>query len=47
MAVFDLLNTESFPHHLRDKNVFYQCKEFRTRKIALSPGQAIPECKSE
>ena len=47
MVVFDLLNTESFPHHLRDKNVFYQCKEFKTRIIALSPGQAIPECQMD
>ncbi len=44
MIVFDTLLEQTFPDQLRENNVFFQCKEFKTRMIVLSAGQTIPEC---
>jgi len=45
MQVFDLKAMESYPYEERDKNVFYQAKEFKARIIELRPGGEMPTCK--
>lgn len=44
MKVFDLNGMAAFPYERRDKNVFYQTKEFKTRIIELPPGGQMPTC---
>jgi len=44
MKVFDLNKISAFPYEQREKNVFYQAKEFKTRIIELPPGGQIPTC---
>ena len=44
MKVFDLAAMEAQPYEKRDKNVFYQAREFKTRIIELPPGGEIPKC---
>ena len=44
MKIFDLYKIPSFPYEKRDKNVFYQVEEFKTRIINLYAGEKIPEC---
>jgi len=44
MKVFDLNEMKVFPYERRDKNVFYQTKEFKVRIIELPPGGHIPDC---
>ena len=44
MKKFDLSNMTAFPYDQRDKNVFYQTKEFKTRIIELPPGGQMPIC---
>jgi hypothetical protein len=44
MKVFDLSEIAALPYEQRDKNVFYQTKEFKTRIIELSPGGQMPTC---
>ena len=44
MKVFDLDKIEAFPYEQREKNVFYQAKEFKTRIIELPPGGRMPTC---
>ena len=47
MNVFDLAEMVAFPYEQRDKNVFYQTKEFKTRIIELPPGGQMPICEME
>ena len=47
MKVFDLNKLTSHPYEERDKNVFYQAKEFKTRIIELPPGGQMPVCEME
>ena len=47
MKVFDLNKLTSHPYEKRDKNVFYQAKEFKTRIIELPPGGQMPVCEME
>ena len=47
MKIFDLNKITAFPYEQRDKNVFYQAKEFKTRIIALPPGGQMPTCEME
>lgn len=44
MKVFDLSEMKAFPYEQREKNVFYQTKEFKTRIIELPPGGEMPTC---
>lgn len=44
MKVFDLNEMTAFPYEQRDKNVFYQTREFKTRIIELPPGGQMPTC---
>ena len=44
MKVFDLNKMAAFPYEQRDKDVFYQTKEFKTRVIELPPGGHMPVC---
>jgi len=47
IKIFDLNEMAAFPYEQRDKNVFYQTKEFKTRIIALPPGGQMPICEME
>jgi len=44
MKVIDLTEIMARPYEEREKNVFYQAKEFKTRVIELPPGGGIPLC---
>jgi len=44
MKVFDLDKMTVFPYEQREKNVFYQTNEFKTRIIELPPGGQMPPC---
>jgi len=44
MRVFDLNEMLAYPYDEREKNVFYQTKEFKARIIELPPGGQIPTC---
>jgi len=44
MKVFDLNKMAAFPYEQREKDVFYQTKEFKTRIIELPPGGHMPTC---
>jgi len=44
MKVFDLNEMKAFPYEQREKNVFYQSKEFKIRIIELPPGGHMPDC---
>ncbi len=44
MKIFDLNEMAAFPYEQREKNIFYQTKEFKTRIIELPPGGQIPAC---
>ena len=44
MKVFDLNKMKAFPYEQRDKNVFYQAREFKTRIVELPPGGEMPTC---
>ena len=44
MKVFDLNNMAALPYEKREKNVFYQAKEFKTRIVELPQGGEMPTC---
>lgn len=44
MKVFDLNEMKAFPYEQRDKNVFYQAQEFKTRIVELPPDGEMPAC---
>lgn len=44
MKVFNLNEMRVFPYEQRDKNVFFQTEEFKTRIIELPPGGQMPSC---
>ncbi len=44
MKVFDLDKMSALPYEHREKNVFYQAKEFKTRIVELPPGGEMPIC---
>ncbi len=44
MKVFDFDKMTVFPYEQREKNVFYQTSEFKTRIIELPPGGQMPTC---
>jgi len=44
MKIFNLGDMSALPYEQREKNVFYQTKEFKTRIIELPPGGQIPIC---
>jgi quercetin dioxygenase-like cupin family protein len=44
MKVFDLNEMRSHPQDQREKNVFYQVKEFKARIVDLPPGGEMPAC---
>jgi len=44
MKVFDLNQMPVFPYEQREKNVFYQAREFKVRIIELPPGGHVPDC---
>ena len=45
MRVFDLGEMKAFPYECREKTVFYQVKEFKTRIVELPPGGEMPACR--
>ena len=47
MKIFELDEMKVFSYEQREKNVFYQAKEFKTRIIALPPGGQMPTCEME
>jgi len=44
IEVFDLATIPAYPYEKREKNVFYQAKEFKTRIIDLPPNGQMPTC---
>ena len=44
MQIFDLDKLQSFPYKEREKNVFYNTKEFKARIIELSCNEEIQKC---
>ena len=44
MKIFDLDEMTAAPYEQREKNVFYQANEFKTRIIELPPGGQMPTC---
>ena len=44
MKVFSLGEMKVFPYEQREKNVFFQTDEFKTRIIELPPGGEMPTC---
>ena len=44
MKVFDLNEMKASPYEQREKNVFYQVKEFKARIVELPPGGEMPTC---
>lgn len=44
MKIFNFGEMAAFPYEQREKNVFYQTKEFKTRIIELQPGGQMPTC---
>ena len=44
MRIFNLKNRAAFPYEQREKNVFYQTDEFKTRIIELPPSGQMPTC---
>ncbi|MBW2092937.1 MAG: hypothetical protein JRI34_12550 [Deltaproteobacteria bacterium] len=44
MKVFDLTEITAHPYEEREKNIFYQAREFKTRIIELLPGGQMPAC---
>ncbi|MFC2038490.1 hypothetical protein ACFLUG_01810 [Chloroflexota bacterium] len=45
--VFDLVEMAAYPYDEREKNVFFQTKEFKTRIIELPPDGQMPACEME
>ena len=45
MKVYDLSSMKAYPYAQRERNVFHQTGEFKTRIIELPPGGAMPECR--
>ena len=44
MQVFDVKAMVAYPYEERDRNVFYNAKEFKARIIELPPGGEMPTC---
>jgi quercetin dioxygenase-like cupin family protein len=44
MKTFDIANMKARTYENRDKNVFYQVPEFKTRIIELPSGGEMPTC---
>lgn len=44
MQIFNLAEMPAFPYEERDKNVFYNTKEFKVRIIKLLGKEEIPKC---
>jgi len=44
LKIFDLIKMKALPSEEKEKNVFYQTKEFKTRIIELPPQGEIPNC---
>jgi len=44
MKIFNFGDMSALPYEQREKNVFYQTKEFKTRIIELPPGGQMPTC---
>jgi len=44
LKIFDLIKMKACPPDEKEKNVFYQTKEFKTRIIELPPQGEIPNC---
>ena len=44
MKVFDLNNMAALPYEKREKNVFYQAKEFKIIIVELPQGGEMPTC---
>ena len=44
MKVFDLNEMKAFPYEQRERNVFYQTKEYKTRIIELPASGKMPTC---
>lgn len=47
MEIFNLKDMKAMPYEQRDKNVFYEAPQFKTRIIQLPPGGRMPECDME
>jgi len=44
MLKFDIGQMDASGHEQREKNVFYETREFKMRVIDLAPGQGLPRC---
>ena len=44
MKKFDIAGMEMSGYDQREKNVFYQTREFKMRVIGLAPGDSLPKC---
>jgi quercetin dioxygenase-like cupin family protein len=44
MKKFDIVGMETFGYDQREKNVFFQSREFKMRVIGLAPGERLPKC---
>ncbi len=47
MKVYNLKTMPAYPYDDRDRNVFYNAEEFKTRIVELPPGGAMPKCEME
>ena len=47
MEIFDLATMTAYPYKERERNVFYQAKEFKARIIELPPRGQMPTCEME
>lgn len=44
MKKFDIAWMEASGYDHREKNIFYQTREFKMRVIGLAPGESLPKC---
>jgi len=44
MKKFDMISMEVSPYNQRERNVFYESREFKMRVIDLAPGEGMPSC---
>ena len=44
MNLFNIAIMKTYEYDQREKNVFYETRDFKMRVIDLAPGESIPQC---
>ena len=44
MNLFNIAVMKTYEYDQREKNVFYETRDFKMRVIDLAPGESIPQC---